>query len=148
MKDRIKTKDGKPEKADTGKDIQGTTIRPKAAEPVPVEPISEVEDLNSFEDQNEQERVTEGLSISVPTQPLLRPTGLGKYFNKNVRVLFRDGNTTAGFLQGRSWDYLHILNFVETGKDERLTGSWCGVAVDSVSRIYPGDVKVERISKS
>jgi hypothetical protein len=83
----------------------------------------------------------------VPTQPLLRPTGLSRYFNQRVKILFRDGNTTDGFLQGRSWDYLHLLNFVETGKDEKLTGSWCGVALDSVSRIYPGDVRVERISK-
>ena len=128
------------QKIDTGADMQGKAIKPKASEAIP-----QAEELDSFEDQ--QERVTEKLSISVPTQPLLRPTGLGRYFNRNVRVLLRDGNTMSGFLQGRSWDYLHMLNFVETGKDERLTGSWCGVALDSVSRIYPGDVKVEKIPK-
>jgi hypothetical protein len=94
-----------------------------------------------------QERIAEKLSISVPTQPLLRPTGLGRYFNRNVRVLFRDGNVMTGFLQGRQWDYLHLLKVVETGKDEKLTADWCGVALDSVSRIYPGNVKVEKISK-
>jgi len=144
MKDRIKTKNQDSEQEmDNSASMQGKAIKPKSPQPIP-----EVEELISFEDQQEQDRVAEKLSISVPTQPLLRPTGLGRYFNKNVRVLLRDGNTTEGFLQGRSWDYLHMLNFVETGKDEKLTGSWCGIALDSVSRIYPGDVKVEKIPKS
>lgn len=53
----------------------------------------------------------------------------------------------SGFLQGRQWDYLHMLNIEETGKEDRLTADWCGVEADSVSRIYPGNVKVEKISK-
>ena len=138
----MKNQDSEQE-MDTSVNMQDKAIKPRAAETLP-----EVMQLDSFEDQQEQERVAEKLSISVPTQPLLRPTGLGRYFNKNVRVLLRDGNTTEGFLRGRSWDYLHMLNFVETRKDEKLTGSWCGVALDSVSRIYPGNVKVEKIPKS
>lgn len=115
-------------------------LKPKASAP----PL-EVDDFSSAEDS--QDRITEKLSISVPTQPLLRPSGLGRYFNKNVHILLRDGNIMDGFLQSRQWDYLHLLNIVETGKDEKLTADWCGVGVDGVSRIYPANAKVEKISK-
>ena len=94
----------------------------------------------------EQERIAEKLSISVPTQPLLRPTGLSRYFHQKVRLLFRDGNVMSGILQGRQFDYLNMLNVVETGKGEKLTADWCGVGLNSVSRIYPGNVKVEKIN--
>ena len=94
-----------------------------------------------------QERIAEKLSISVPTQPLLRPTGLGPYFGKQVRLLLKDGNVIKGFLQGRRWNYLNVLNIEETGKDEKLTADWCGVGVDGVARVYPGNAKVEKISK-
>lgn len=141
MNDRIRTKRQKPE----GKGsitIINVTIKPKSAEPVP-----EMEELDAFEDRNKRDKIAEKLSISVPVQPLQRPTGLSRYIGKNVRILYRDGNVTTGFLQGRSWDYLHILNFTETGKGEKLTGSWCGVSLNSISRVYPADVKVEKVSE-
>jgi hypothetical protein len=141
MKDKIRTKGKISEGTNINTNVQGTTIKPKAIK------ISEVDELNFLEDEKEQEKIAEGLSIGVPTQPLLRPTGLGRYFGKNVRVLLRDANVMEGFLKGRSWDYLHMLNFVETGKDQRIAGSWCGIALDSVSRVYPSDVQVEKISK-
>ncbi len=105
----------------------------------------EVDDINSVEEAGD--RIAEKLSISVPTQPLLRPTGLSRYFGKNVRLLLRDGNVMKGFLQGRQWYILNMLNIEETGKGERLTAAWCGVEEDSVSRIYPANVKIEQISK-
>ena len=38
------------------------------------------------------ERVTEKLSISVPTQPLQRPTGVLAYTGQRVRLYLRDGS--------------------------------------------------------
>jgi hypothetical protein len=94
------------------------------------------------------DRIAEKLSISVPTQPLLRPTGLGAFFAKRVRLLLKDGSTVIGFLQKRLFDFLHLLNIVEIGKDYKLTADWCAIDLDSIARIYPADARVEQVSKS
>jgi hypothetical protein len=114
-------------------------IKPKTSVPP-------VDIMDTFSDAEAGDRIEEKLSISVPTQPLLKPTGLGRYFNQRVRVLCKDGNVMKGFLQGRRFDYLHFLNIEETGGDEKTTADWCGVKIDGISRIYPGNAKVEKIS--
>jgi len=142
MKDRIKTKDGMPGEADTGANIQGPTIKPKTAEPIP-----EMEELNSFESEQEHRRIAEKLSISVPTQPLQRPTGIMNYFGQRVRLLLRDGSVIIGFLQKRLWNYVHLLNIEETGKDFRLTADWCDVELGTIARVYPATAQAEPISR-
>jgi hypothetical protein len=95
-----------------------------------------------------QERITEKLSISVPTQPLLRPTGLMTYMGQRVRLLLRDGSVIVGFLQKRLWNYVHLLNIEETGRDFRLTADWCDVDLGTIARVYPATAKVEQIQRS
>ncbi len=122
------------------KDEKQEPLKPKSSAP-PVE----ADDFSYAEDS--QDRIAEKLALSVPTQPLLRATGLSRYFGQKVMLLLRDGNTMKGFLQGRQWYILHMLNIEETGNGERLTADWCGVEEDSVSRIYPANVKIEKISR-
>ncbi|MGA2227656.1 MAG: hypothetical protein ABSH41_24745, partial [Syntrophobacteraceae bacterium] len=93
-------------------------------------------------------RITEKLSISVPVQPLLRPTGLGSFFGKCVRLLLRDGSVVTGFLQKRLFNYIHLLNIVEIGAGYKLTANWCAIDLGSIARVYPADAKVEQVSKS
>ena len=95
----------------------------------------------------EQERVTEKLSISVPTQPLQRPTGVLAYAGQRVRLLLRDGSVIVGFLQKRLWNYIHLLNIEETARDSKLTADWCDVELGTIARVYPATAKVEQISK-
>ncbi len=95
-----------------------------------------------------QERVTEKLSIGVPTQPLLRPTGLTTYLGQRVRLLLRDGSVIIGFLQKRLWNYVHLLNVEETGKDFKLTADWCDVELGTIARVYPATAKVEQVQRS
>jgi hypothetical protein len=142
MKDRIKAKDNLPEKADTGANIQSPAIKPKTADPIP-----EMEELKSFETEQEHERIAEKLSISVPTQPLQRPTGVLAYAGQRVRLLLRDGSVIIGFLQRRLWNYVHLLNIEETGRDFKLTSDWCDVEIGTIARVYPAAAKVEQISK-
>ncbi len=94
-----------------------------------------------------QERVTEKLSISVPTQPLLRPTGLMTNIGQRVRLLLRDGTVVVGFLQKRLWNYVHLLNVEETGRDFKLTADWCDIDSGSIARVYPATARVEPVSK-
>jgi hypothetical protein len=119
-------------------DKEQEPLKPKSSAP-PVE----VDDLSSIEDS--QERIAEKLSISVPTQPLIRPTGLGTFFGKQVRLLLRDGSVINGLLQKRLFDYLYLLNIVEVGKDYKLSANSCAVDLASVARVYPGNTKVEKI---
>ena len=94
-----------------------------------------------------QERVTEKLSISVPTQPLLRPTGILTYVGQRVRLLLRDGTVVVGFLQKRLWNYVHLLNVEEIGRDGRQAWDWCDVDLGTIARVYPATAKVQQISK-
>ena len=95
------------------------------------------------------ERVTEKLSMSVPTQPLLRPTGLTAYIGKRVRLLLRDGNVVVGTVQNRVFNYLHLVNVEETGKDDfKLTADWCDVDLGTIARVYPATARVESVSKT
>lgn len=94
-----------------------------------------------------QERIAEGLSIGVPTQPLQRPTGVMNYFGQRVRLLLRDGSVIVGFLQKRLWNYVHLLNIEETGRDYKLTADWCDIEIGTIARVYPATTTVEQISK-
>ncbi len=96
----------------------------------------------------EQERVTEKLSISVPTQPLLRPSGIMNYLGQRVRLMLRDGTVVVGLLQRRLWNFVHLVNIEETGKDFRLTADWCDIDLGSIARVYPATAKAEQISRS
>lgn len=95
-----------------------------------------------------QERISEKLSISVPTQPLLRPTGILAYMGQRVRLLLRDGTIIVGFLQKRLWNYVHLLNVEEITRQERLTWDWCDVELGSIARVYPATAKVEQVQRS
>jgi hypothetical protein len=97
---------------------------------------------------SEQERITEKLSISVPTQPLLRPTGLMTNIGQRVRLLLRDGTVVIGFLQKRLWNYVHLLNVEEIGRDFKLTADWCDIDIGSIVRVYPATAKVEQVQRS
>ncbi|MGA3112906.1 MAG: hypothetical protein ABSF90_00580 [Syntrophobacteraceae bacterium] len=110
----------------------------------PVTPKTDEIDLLS---QDEQEHVTEKLSISVPTQPLLRPTGLLAYIGQRVRLLLRDGTVVIGFLQKRQWNYVHLLNVEEITREERLTWDWCDVELGSIARVYPATAKAQQVQR-
>ena len=109
--------------------------------------MSEEIDLLSQDDQ-EQQRIAEGISIGVPTQPLLRPTGIMNYFGQRVRLFLRDGTVIIGFLQKRLWNYIHLLNIEETGRDFKLTADWCDIEIGTIARVYPASAKVEQISRA
>jgi len=94
-----------------------------------------------------QERVTEKLSISVPVQPLLRPTGLMTNIGQRVRLLLRDGTVVVGFLQKRLWNYVHLLNVEEIGRDFKLTADWCDVELSSIARVYPATAKAQQVQR-
>lgn len=95
-----------------------------------------------------QERIAEERSVSVPTQPLLKPTGLGTFFGKSVLLLLRDGSIVPGLLQKRLFEFLHLLNVVEIGAGYKLTADWCAIDLASVARVYPAEAKIEKISKA
>src|SRR5208283_3077698 len=97
---------------------------------------------------SKQERIAEKLSISVPVQPLLRPTGLLAYIGQRVRLLLRDGTVVIGFLQKRQWNYVHLLNVEEITREERLTWDWCDVELSSIARVYPATAKVQQVQRS
>lgn len=115
-------------------------IKPKTSVPQ-----AEAEDIVTEEPQ---ERVTEKLSLSVPTQPLLRPTGLGSFFGKWVRLLLRDGSIVIGLLQKRVYDFVHLLNIVEIGSGYKLTAARCAITIASIARVYPADAKIDEIPKA
>ncbi len=121
------------------KDGKRKEIKPKNNSTTP----DQVEDSPS-----KRERIAEGLSIGVPTQPLLRPTGLITYLGQRVRLLLRDGSVIVGFLQKRHWNYVHLLNIEETGRDSRLTADWCDVELGTIARVYPATAKVEQVQRS
>jgi hypothetical protein len=116
-------------------------LKPKTS----VTPISE-EDISLLEDA--WDRIAEKLSISVPVQPLLRPTGLLSYIGQRVRLLLKDGSVIVGFLQKRLWNYIHLLNIEETGKDFKLTADWCDVELGNIARVYPANAKAEQSSRA
>ncbi len=122
------------------KDKKDEPLKPKASVP-PVD----VEDISLLE--NKGDRIAEGLSISVPTQPLLRPTGLGPFFGKWVRILLRDGSIVTGFLQKRLFNFIHLLNITEIGASYKLTSDCCAIDLGSVARVYPANAKVEEFVK-
>ena len=93
------------------------------------------------------ERVTEKLSIAVPTQLLLKPTGLTIYIGQRLRILLRDGTVIVGTVQRRLFNFLHLVNVEETGRDFALTADWCDVDLGTIARVYPATAKVEPVSK-
>jgi hypothetical protein len=103
--------------------------------------------LENYAGSAGQKKVAEKLSISVPSQPLQRPTGIMNYFGQRVRLLLRDGTVVVGLLQKRLWNYVHLLNVEETGKDYKLTSDWCDIELSTIARVYPATAKVEVISK-
>ena len=140
MKDKIRTKSGKSEGMEDTGNMQDTRIKPRSGGQ-----NSEVEGLDSFE---ELDRISEKLSVSVPVQPLQRPTGILAYTGQRVRLLLRDGSVVVGFLQKRLWNYVHLLNVEETGRDYKLTSDWCDIEIGTISRVYPASARVEPIQKS
>jgi hypothetical protein len=96
---------------------------------------------------SEQERVAEKLSISVPSQPLQRPTGIMNYFGQRVRLLLRDGSVIVGVLQKRLWNYVHMIDVEESGQGFTLTADWCDIELSTIARVYPATAKVEVVSK-
>lgn len=113
-----------------------------------IKPKREAATQDLVETASGQERIAEKLSISVPTQPLLRPNGIMSYTGQRVRLLLRDGSVIVGTLQKRLWNYIHILNIEESGKDFRLTADWCDVDLGTIARVYPATAKAEPVSKS
>jgi hypothetical protein len=94
-----------------------------------------------------QERVAEKLSISVPSQPLQRPTGITAYIGQRVRLLLRDGSVIVGVLQKRLWNYVHMVDVEETGRGFTLSADWCDVELSTIARVYPATARVEVVFK-
>jgi hypothetical protein len=82
---------------------------------------------------SEQEKVAEKLSISVPSQPLQRPTGIMNYFGQRVRLLLRDGSVIVGVLQKRLWNYVHMVDVEESGRGFTLRADWCDVELSTIA---------------
>jgi hypothetical protein len=97
---------------------------------------------------SEQEKVAEKLSISVPSQPLQKPTGIMNYFGQRVRLLLRDGSVIVGVLQKRLWNFVHMVDVEESGRGFTLTADWCDIELSTIARVYPATAKVEAVSKS
>lgn len=99
------------------------------------------------QDEKGQERVTEKLSIPIPVQPLQRPTGVLAYVGQRVRLLLRDGTIVVGFLQKRNFNFIHLLNVEETGRDFKLTADWVDIELGTIARVYPATAQAEQISR-
>jgi small nuclear ribonucleoprotein (snRNP)-like protein len=125
-------------------------IRPskkKTEDTMKMQPATPESDNMEFSDKQEQDRVTEKLSYSVPMAPL-PPTpklALGKYVGKSVRLRLRDGTVVIGDFDRQQWDFLYLSNVEEIGKDYRLTADWGAVDGDTVVGIYPAIAKAEKI---
>jgi len=109
-------------------------IKPKAVEPWP--------GTKEFDSVENWDRILEKLSISVPAVKLPPRTGLSSYVGQQVTLRLKDGSMVSGFLQQVRWDMLHILNYVEQGKDYRITKPWGAVGIDQVARVYPGSLQI------
>ena len=92
-----------------------------------------------------QERVLEGLSISVPVQPLpkLAKPFWGGLLGTKVFLLLKDGIEISGILRQIAWDFIRLENFLEVGKNRRGSASWVMVDTSSVSRIYAANAEFE-----
>lgn len=117
-----------------------------SAELKPGSPLPDEADLVSL-DEKGQERVTEKLSIPIPVQPLQRPTGVMAYAGQRVRLLLRDGSIIVGFLQKRIFNFIHLLNIQEIGKDFKITADWIDIEIGTIARIYPATAQAETISR-
>jgi hypothetical protein len=95
----------------------------------------------------EEDRITEKLSIGMPTQSRLHPPSLTSYAGQRIRLLLRDGSVIIGLMQKRLWNYAHLSNVEEIGKDYRLAADWCDIELGTIARVYPANAKVEKISK-
>ncbi len=127
-------------------------IRPskqKTEDTIRMQPATPKGDNLEFSDKQEQDRIKENLSYSVPVPPLppAPKLALGRYVGKSVRLQLRDGSVLIGDLDLQRWDFLYLSNVEEIGKDYRLTADWCALDGDTVVRIYPATAKVEKISK-
>lgn len=138
MKDKIKTKRRKSEGME-GTNIQDTPIKPKS-----FEQAYELENLDFVE---ERERIAEKLSISVPVQPLQRPTGVMSYVGQRVRLLLRDGTVVLGFLQKRIFNFIHLLNIEETGKDFKVIADWIDIEIGTIARVYPATAQAVPLTR-
>jgi hypothetical protein len=98
-------------------------------------------------DRQEQDRISEGLSYSVPMAPLA-PTpdlGLGTYVGKFVQLHLRNGSVIRGDMVRPQWDLVRLENVERTWKGYRLTADWGALRDDTVAEIYPGNAQVEKI---
>lgn len=96
-------------------------------------------------DQEEQGRVEEKLSISVPVAPLPKRAKpfWGRFLGQKVLLQLRDGAQVTGILRELLWDYVRLENVSEIGRNYRLTSAWLVIDTASVARIYPADADVE-----
>jgi hypothetical protein len=99
-------------------------------------------------DYGAEEPIAEKLSIGMPAQPRLHPPSLTSYVGQRIRLLLRDSSVIVGLMQKRLWNYAHLSNVEEIGKDYRLMADWCDVELGTIARVYPADAKVEKISKA
>lgn len=105
----------------------------------PIMPGGEVD----IEDQ--QERVQESLSISVPPARVPKPNpALLNYRGQRVRLLLRDGVKVVGNPDRTQWDFFRLTNVQETGADYELTADWIAIRDETIARIYPADAKIQK----
>lgn len=105
-------------------------------------------DNMEFSDEQEQDRIEEKLSYSVPLTPLppRHDLALAGYIGKFVQVHMRNGSVIRGDMVRPQWDLVCFDNVERTWGDYRLTGDWGAVRDDTVAEIYPGNAKVEKIA--
>ena len=96
-------------------------------------------------DQEERERVLEGLSIAVPTRPLpkLAKPFWVRYVGQRVLLLLRDRTEIQGILQSLQWDFVRLENVFEVGRTKRVTADWVILDSSSVTRVYPANAHIE-----
>lgn len=105
----------------------------------PIMPGSEVD----IEDQ--QERVRESLSISVPPARVPKPNpALLNFKGQRLRILLKDGVVLKGTPDRTLWDFLRLTNVQETGEDYELTADWIAIRDDTIARVYPANAKIQK----
>ena len=96
-------------------------------------------------DENEQERILEAISISVPRAPLPKMAKpiWGRFLGAKVLLLLRDGIEIEGILLEIAWDFVRLDNMLEVGPDFRRSGPWVMIDTSDVKRIYPANTDYE-----
>ncbi len=92
-------------------------------------------------DRQEEDRILEGLSISVPVAPLPKRAQpfWGRYLGVKVLLLLKDGTEIGGILREITWNFIKVENFLEVGRDRRRSAPWVLIDSSDVKRIYPAN---------